>query len=397
MPDERVMHFPGAMAQFGSHLAIGSSAADGKYHLGRMVVVDTAAVKQSIGANEEHAPVAWEKVVRSNVLIPQETGEIHFSDSYVVTAGREDSQLIAIPVSNGVSPCNDVHAKLDQCAGASILNLGNYDPFALVGLSEKPSEEFILASFLSSDRIDVIKLDKNKSKDALSVHKSFNAIDFVRPKIDAATLKNQRILTRKMVVTAKSDPLLSKVYFLLEQHSQKIPTSAKPKLSFLVGIRTSDLLANSVLTDSKIELWNLNDVGTIAGVQDLFIDDAKNEAYVLARVPEALFKIDLAHKSLIEVASICTEATSMALSPADDMIVIPCFKENRITSLSMKSLTIKATSKVLGRGPTFVVIDKTTGYIFCSFSSDGIVAILDDKLNYVGHLFNKAPSNRVGS
>jgi hypothetical protein len=99
---------------------------------------------------------------------------------------------------------------------------------------------------------------------------------------------------------------------------------------------------------------------------------------------------------VMEVGAVCTGATSMAVDPSSDTLVIPCFADNRVAAFSMDSLNVKAMSKVIGRGPTFVLIDKTTGYFFCTLS-DGTVAILDDKLNYLGHLFDKAPLNRIGS
>ncbi len=398
MPGEKVMHFPSYMAQFGSYLAVSSSSADARYHSARMVVLDTTAIKQVISSGEAHEPIEWDKIVRSNFLIPMETGEIYFSDSYLVTAGRENSQLIAMPITNGVSKCTDPSAKVDTCANASTLTLPAYDPFSLVGVTEQSNEEQLLVGYLSSDRIDIVKIDKSKTKDVLSIPKSFNAMDFVRSKLDADTIKNQRIITRKIVVTAKNDSNLSKVYFLLEQHSQKISVPTKPKASFLVAIKTSDLLSNSVLTDQKIEVWNLNDLAAVAGATDFAINSTKNEAYVLARVPEALFKIDLTKSSVSEVATICLGATSMAVDEASDTIALPCFTSNRVTAFSMDTLKVKATSKVIGRGPSFVVIDKTTGYIFCTLSNDGIVAILEDvTLNYLGHVFDKAPLNRIGS
>lgn len=395
LPDEKVMHFPLAMAQNGQYLAVSSSSADQKYHFGRMVVLDTSAIKRVIMNNEPHEPIAWGSVVTSNVLIPQETGQIYFSDNYVVTASRENNKLIAMPVNNGVSKCNDPHLKAEACQSASMLELFAYDPFAITNLNEGPAEENLLVSYLSSDRIDLVRIDKSKTKDALTLQKSFNAMDWLRGKIDADTIKNQRLITRKMAVSFKNDPSLSKTYFLLEQHRQKVTTASRPKASYLVAINTSDLLAASAVSESKVMLWNLAEQASIAGVHDFYIDEGKNEAYVLAHIPEALFKFDLNLKTIIEVAAVCSGATSFAVSPSDDQIVIPCFTDNRVASFSMASLSAKATSKVLGRGPAFVVI--ANGFIFCTLSNDGILAILDDKLNVVGHIFNKAPINRIGS
>lgn len=391
------MHFPSVMALRGSHLAIASSSADGKYFAGRFVIVDMAAALQSIASNDPHEPIAWDKVVRSNAMIPQETGEIYFSDSHVVFAGRQNSQLIAMPVTKGVAPCNDFATKAENCGNASSLMLSEYDPFALVGIVENASEERILASYLSSDRLDMITIDKTKINNALSITKSFHALELVSQKVDAATLRNQRMVTRKMFVTELHDPARAKVYFLVEQHSQKIQTPTKPKTTFLVAIKVNDLIANSTLTDQNIELWDLNNLASIAGAQDFFVDDATKEVYVLARLPEALYKIDLTQKTPVEIAPVCTGATSMAINPADDTIVVPCFTENRLTAFSMKTLAVKNTTKVLGRGPSSVIIDKTSGTIFCTLTQDGIVAILDKNFTYIGHLFDKAPLNRIGS
>lgn len=397
LPDERVMHFPNAMAQNGRYLAVGSSAADGKYHFGRMAVLDTSAIKRIITNDEPHEPIAWGSVVTSNFLIPQETGQIYFSDSFTVMASRENNKLIAIPVSNGASKCNGTHSKAESCDSASSLELFAYDPFAILNLEDKPSEENLLVSYLSSDQIDLLKLEKAKGKNALSFHKSFNAIDWLRGKVEADVVKNQRLITRKLAVSFKNDANRSKAYFLLEQHPQKFTTPTRPKASYIVAIKASDLVGNNVISEPKVELWNLQDLASISGVQDFYIDEVKNEAYVLSRVPEALYKLDLSARSIIEVASVCTGATSFAVNPTDDQIVMPCFMDNRVASFSMTTLHAKATSKILGRGPSFVVIDASNGLIYCTFSNEGILAILDAKLNLLGHIFDKAPINRIGS
>lgn len=389
-PDDEVMHFPTSMTLHNSFLAISSSSADGKYHAGRLMVIDTSIVKEIIESKGSLEPISLKKIVRTNFMIPEESGEIYFSSDFLITAGRKNSEMVAVSVKDDLPQCNKPRSLLKDCKNAQSITLPNYDPHALVNVVNNSLEEQILGSYLSSDRIDMIKIEKGNN--AISITKSLHANQFLKPKLKANALKNQRIITRKMQLVKASD---EKIYFLFEQHSQRTQAPTKPRGTFLVAIKTSELIASSA--PEQVEIWNLNELASIAGAQDFFVDEAKREAYVLARVPEAIYKLNLANASIMDVGSVCTGATSMALDPDEDRIVIPCVLDNRLIALSMKDLTIKGTSKVLGRGPSSVVIDKTTGYIFSTISGDGIVAIVDDKLNYIGRIFEKAPSNRVGS
>lgn len=385
IPNEEVMHFPYSMALMGNTLVVASASSDKKYDFGRLVSLDTNAIKKAVLSTGEKAPIPWNSVVKSNFLIPQDASELSFSKNYLTFANRENSQLIAVPLKNGTPVCNDPFMRADACEGARTLTLPEYDPFSVVIIESNDKEEFILVSYLSSDRIDLIHNDK--AQNAMSIKKSFRASEWLSAKLKTDALKNRRVITRKMRTTE------TKAYFLFEQHPKKTNAPVRPKGAMLAAIKTNDLQQGN---DKTIEFWNLSDF-YIDGAQDFYIDEASNVAYILGRVPEALYRIDLAQKTLIDTKVLCRGASIMAVSAAKDMIVTPCAADNRLASFSLSSLELKGSSNIMGRGPSYVVIDEVNDLIYCSFTIGGFVAIFNNKLELLGHVFDKAPYNRVGS
>lgn len=135
----------------------------------------------------------------------------------------------------------------------------------------------------------------------------------------------------------------------------------------------------------------------VASAHDFYLDEAQNHLYLLGRIPESLYKIDLARKTLLNKSPVCTEATKMAVSQIKDSLVIPCFKDNRVSLYTLSSLTLSNVTPVIGRGPSYCVIDEPHGLVYCTFTVEGIMVIFDDRLNYQGYIFNKAPRNQMGS
>jgi hypothetical protein len=282
------------------------------------------------------------------------------------------------------------------CKGAHVFTLFEQDPYAIKAIINNAQEELLLVSYLSSDRIDLIKIDKNSQNGAQLV-KSFHAHEWISGQTASKSLKDQRIITRKIETGFKDDLRNAKVYFLLEQHPKKISTLEQAEASYIVVIKISDLIgAPSAIV--PVDFLNLAEPFSIVGAQDFYLDDARDEAIVLGRVPEMLYKIDLSRKSLIGTSSrMCKGATSMAVSMDKDFIVIPCIKDNRVATFSLSSLSPQYTSEIVGRGPSYVVIDERNNLIYCSYNNDGIVAIFDYTLDFLGHIFKRAPSNRKGS
>jgi len=398
IPPEQVMHYPFSMALEGKTLAIGSASLDKEYDFGRLVTVNTNTVKQVIDGKNKKDPIDWNKVITSNILIPPKISLISFVKGYISFASGYDSELLVLPIRNGAFTCADPSMNAASCPGAKTLTLPALDPYSITELAGGSSaEKMLLVSYLSSDRIDIVKLGAQSSLDDMTIKKSFFVKeDGLGHKLDVAVLKNQRIITRKVGISTKDDGAESKAYFLVEQHGTTVNVLTKAKAAYLIAIKVSDLLAPKI-SDSMIELWQLSDLFGISGVQDFFVDENQKVAYVLARIPETIYKIDLTQSSLLESKVACTGAAMMAANKDKGFIVVPCFLDNRVAAFSMASLELTAVSKVIPRGPAFALVDGENSLIYCSFSTGGFVGILDEKLNMLGHLFNKAPENRQGS
>lgn len=391
IPPERTVHFPFALALKEKTLLLATNSSDGKYDFGRLLSLNTTAIKSAIDAKNKTALKDFKTVVTSNLLIPGEVSEFSFSDKFIAFASRETNSVISLPVTAGTQKCNKPFEQAEACPNARSIKLSENDPFALASISEGASEEFIMASYLSSSRLELLKITAN----ALKIEKNFDAAEWLRLGGDMPS--SRRVITKKIFVTRKNDPAQARAHFLFEQHLNLVATLVKPRSSFLVSIKVSDLLGSAAITKSMIESISLGDNFSILGAQDVYIDESLNEAVILGRIPEALFRIDLSTKSVIATNVVCTGATSIAVNKDLDLIVVPCFKDNRLKSYSLSTLEPKGSSMVIGRGPVFAVIDQDNKLIYCSLNTDGTVVVLDLLLNDLGEIFNRAPSSRTGS
>jgi hypothetical protein len=389
-PPDGVMHYPHTMALFDHYLAVSSTDADGKYDSGRLVVLDTNAIKAAIDGGGSKEPIPWGHVVKSNLLIPPQVGDISYSDYSLVFSSLQSSVLLSLPITDGIVKCNSPFNQAALCPDARSLKLVDYDPWSLLRIAENANEDFIIASYLSSDRIDVIKLDKTAGT-GLTYLKSFKTLDWISRKVDAKIIKNQRLVTRKLLLPSKGG---SKVYFLIEQHPQKIQTDERPKHSYIVAVKVSDLMAETTI--SNLDLWDLSEIAQITGVRDFFVDESVNLAFVLGSLPEALYKLDLNQKAMIETSPVCVKASSMAVNSTWGLIFIPCFDDNKVVSYSTTTLNLKSSSRT-GRGPGFCVTDERNRLVYCTLYVDGILVIFDEQLAIRGYVFDKAPTNRMGS
>lgn len=395
-PQEQVMHFPFSLALSadGETLAVNSGASDSGYDVGRLVTMATKSIKNALDGTAKKEPIDWDLVVKTNVHIPQDSGEISFTKSFMSFASRETSQLIAMPTASVVS-CHGPHKPATDCPGAMSLVLNDYDPYALTSIQETPTHEALLVSHLSAPVIDMVNIDKAMA--TMKVAKTFNVLDWLKIKLPHRTFKHRRLITKKIGVSFRNDLTRSKAYFLLEEHPQRTEAATRAKASYLVAITVSDLVAQEPITDAKLELWNLDELFSIASAQDLYIDEVSNHAYVLARIPESLFKINLTTSELIDVGIVCTGAGSMAVSKDTNALVVPCMSDNRVAMYSLAPLRLTTVSAIVGRGPAMCAIDKAHNLIYCTYNNDGTLVIFDDTLTYRGYVFPKAPLNRMGS
>lgn len=388
------MHFPFTMALNGKTLVVASTSADRRDNFGRLVSINTDAIKTELAKEGHTSPLDFNQLVRTNVLIPQEVGEISFSKNNICFASRDNSRFIAMGLENGEPVCNEPMADIESCSHTKALTLPDNDPYAISVIKSNDVEEFVIASYESSDRLDVVKIKKGEGNDGAEIVSSFFALDLIT--MGTKPIKNQRMITRKIIVTSPEDNM-STVHFLFEQHPKKTIAPTRAKIAYLVSIKSSDILSGNPITSTMVEIRDLNDLFSISGVQDLYIDH-ENQSVILTRVPEAIFKINLTENKLIESKIVCTGATSMSVSHSKDMLVVPCFKDNRVASYSLSNLELLHVSNILGRGPAYTVIDELQDLIYVSFNLGGFVAILDAKnLKNLGHVFNKAPSYRTGS
>lgn len=375
VPPADVMHYPYAMAQKGSLLAIASTSAGQKYHFGRLVTINTDALQKMIDAGDKN--IQWKKLINTNVLIPQDAGDISFAN-FLTLASRENNQLISLD-DNAIANCNKPDVEARDCPLVQNLSLRENDPFSLKAIRSLPNEEFLLVTYLASDLVDVVNIRSNGMK----IHKSFNAYGLLSNKMDQKKLKNYRAICRKTAVSFKNDPGKARAYFLFEQHPKKTTSLSRVKASFLLSIKVDDLVNSATISDSMVDIWNLSESFAMsAGVQDLFVDDTFNQLYILAR-DNLLYKIDLNEKKLklIKTAPVCMGATSMAVSTAKNMMVVPCFKDNQLAQYSLSTFSLQNTSPIYGRGPGYAVIDETRNLIYCTYFHGGFVAVLDNKLD----------------
>jgi len=384
------MHFPFAMAINGQTLLLSSQDSDGKYDYGRLVAFDTKEIKQDI----KNLSQKWEQLVKSNVLIPPDIGLISFED-YIIFASRADNRLYLTPKPL----CNEPFEVISKCPDTATLDLGHNDPYALAVLEKKTERDIILASYLSSGHLDLIEYNKKPKKPALKALKSLNIQDwlgekykgdFFTKKVSVAQANLYILVERKPSKEFIDDLTKRKVSF-------KLATLRKNTGALLLKIKVDDLLNKNKITDADIKIFNLQEDFGISLAQDFYIDKNDEIAVILARSPESLIKIKLDSEKILDTQLLCRGASLMAVSQDLDRIVVPCFSDNRVISLTLSSLAIVAASDFHGRGPAFALIDEDHKKVFVSFNIEGKVGVFDFDLKYLGELFEPAPRNRVGS
>lgn len=396
IPGIDVMHYPFSMAINGDTLFV-TSQSDGQYSNGRMISLYTNAIEQTLTKNAgKELLLPFNDIVTSNTLIPRDAGLIALTKDRVFFASRETGALVAVLRQGNGFSCSNPYKKLESCAEASFLEMAAADPYSIDLMNQDEREDKLIVTYLSSDRLDVVVHDRSKKGNALRPLKHFFGADLVREKLDAKDIANSRLITRKVFVANKADPSLTKVYFLLELYGAKSSALIQSKNAFIVAVLASDLLQDKRLQSADIELWNLNKLFNIKGAQDFYVDEAGVTAYLLARIPESLFKIDLKSTGNYENQPVCIGASSLAVTTDHDRLFIPCFKDNKVISFRMSSLRLDNATGFYGRGPSFIAIDEKNKKIFVSYNLDNKVGILDYDLNYLGDIFNQASSLNVG-
>lgn len=390
------MHYPFSMAISDNTLVVSSQASDHKYGFGRLVAIDLNAVDQALAKDQSKAALPFNEIVTSNTRIARDAGLIAI-DGQIVFGSRENNNLYAVPRDQNGFLCNDSEKKLESCPEASVLALAASDPYALEFISQGESENKILVTYLSSDRLDIVNLDKNKKNNALKPVKHFFAADWVREKLGEKALKDKRLITRKIFLANKADKDKAKVYFLFEKYSDKSSFIEHSKGVFIIAVLASQLISEKQVPASSIELWDLSEQYNIKGAQDLYVNDEGSLAYVLARLPESIFKIDLHDQKRFESQPVCLGASSLAVTAAQDRLFIPCYQDNKVISFKLPSLRLDNATGYYGRGPAFIAIDDNHKRIFVSYNNDNKVGILNFNLDYLGHIFNQASSHSTGS
>jgi len=400
LPGAQVMHFPFAMAIKGDRLLVSSENSDGKYGYGRLVSLDTKAIHNELKNLKPEETIPWENVVKSNVLIPPGGGPISFEDQIIIFASGANNTLYS-----AIEPlCNEPSQIITSCAQSASLELSENDPYALAILQQQPKQDYFLVSYLSSGRIDLVELDKKPKSPMLRALKSFYVDNLVDDKLKGDFFTKKVMVSKPGTKDARVFLLLerkpSKEYIHARQDSKstfKLASLQKNMGAFLLSFDLKKLLEKDTITSADVSVVDLQELFGVYLAQDFYINDVDNTATILARSPEVLIKIHLEQKTLLEKQLVCRGAGSMAVNPNLDRIFIPCFSDNRVISLKLSSLALMGASGIHGRGPAFAAVDEAHKVVFVSYNTDGKVGIFDFDMNYLGHVFQPAPINRVGS
>lgn len=383
-PGDYVMPFPLHMALKDNVLLVGGVNADNRFSHGRLVALDTEALDKVLKSDAPKYPISLQSVLSANMLIPTASSMMAVKDD--IFFASPEGRLYKVPMTPKGFVCNRAQSFIEGCKDVKSLDVGHTEPLALQIISKNP--EILAISFSSSSRISLVSLSTMTPK------KSFDAYDFLHAK-GIKISAEERVLTKKILVE-KKDTADALVYFLLERRSI-VQISPSPQGAYLVAIKQADLLTKDTIPASLISLWDFKDLFSIVGVHDIFVDESNKMAYLLGQSPEILFKINLTTSVLIDTAPACVSASSLTVSVAQNRIVMPCFKDNRIASFTMSPLALDITSKIYGQGPSYVVIDENKNYIYVSFFNDGRVVIFDNQLNYLGHVFDATTVSDMGS
>lgn len=397
-PSEQVMHYPYSLSLLGDTLMVSATSTDGKYDHGRLLSLNTDKIKNELNGTKKD-PLPWGLVVETNVLSPIDTGKIVMTENAVTFTERQRGSLLALPMGALGPLCNDKNLRAEKCPNAATLNFftddAEQDTFGLMAIKTSKDEDTFLVTYLSSARIDIVSLNKQQSKLSLKKVRNFSGLELLKTRLADKNLAKRRAVTKAMSISFINTPD-AKAYFLFELHQENNLLLKSPKVIYLASIGIKDL-EDEKFSNATVEVMDLKEKFNIIGARDLYIDQAKNQLLLLATNPAGLFRIDLAKKSLITTNPVCSNADSMAVNPNLGLIVIPCMKDNRLQSYSFENLKLLNTSDFDGRFPASALIDEKHRLIYSSFFLDGIVGIFDLNLNFLGHLFNRAPLERLGS
>jgi hypothetical protein len=365
-----------------------SSQSDDRYDFGRLVAINNAKISNAL-TKADKDPIPWNSVVSANMLIPRDAGPLLLNDQYVVFASRMDEHLYLVPRAANTLDCNNPEQSIVDCAAVRSLKLSERDPYSLASFSKG---KYFIASYLMSDKLELIGLGNTGAKDLLSL-KQISGENLLKIAAGDKAVKKVRLITRQVRITDPDDDTKARVYVLMEKYSSKSSVNINSKAALVLSFLVKDLISKPVLAKTDIEFMDLKELYDIDGAQDIYV--TKDNIYLLARVPEQLYKIDLVKKDEFVYKPMCSGATSLAVE--NGHIFIPCFSDNKVISLAMSSFLITKESGYLGRGPAMVVPNQANQRIFVSINNDGIVAILDYDLKPLGHLFKRAAKNSMGS
>lgn len=391
IPGEEVMHFPFSMLIKDHHLLVSSQSSDRKYSFGRLAAIDTRAVAQALKDDKTPRKLPYKKVVTANTLIARDSGLLGSND-YIVFASRQNNFLYAVLRDQQGFRCNEPMKELRECPDARELKLDGDEPFSLEIIKTKNNEEKILVTYLSSDRLDLIDI----SSSSLTKASNRRVKDIIKDKLGDDEVEKYRFTTRKVIAVNADDYDKARLYFLFEKYKEKKSASMSIKGNYLASIKLSDYLEHG----ENSGLFTVIDLKKSYGINssvDIHVDEQEDFAYVLARIPESLFKIDLRSKASFTRRPVCTGVGMLAVSRSMNRIFLPCFNDNKIISLGMTMLDPVGVTDYQGRGPAYISIDDVHKRIFVSYNLDGKVAIFDLNLALEGHIFNEAKQNSLGS
>jgi hypothetical protein len=378
IPSEKTLHFPFTMAMAGSYIIAGSSSADNKDSFGRMILLDSDAVKAQLAQSSQ---LDWNTVVKANALIKRDLSEIVVAGGdniFFATREANDLHGLKINQSNGFG-CASIDSQVSDCHNASHYSLDKQDPFSMLTFT-KSGQTYLLISYLTSDDLDLLQFDTTQSPPVFKKLKSFYARDFVKEPLGQYLASDDHLITRKLFMDKAND---GSIFMLLEHYENNKKASESSIGAYLVELSSGDLLAAK--TKPASTFYDLKTQFALYAAHDFFVDTNKN-AYVLGRVPEILFKIDLAKKSLIKRTAVCAEASMMAYSSTENLIVVPCFQDNRVTAYTASELKLLRNVGPFARGPVFALIDDVRKLIYVSLNLSDTIGIFDLKLNVKGFL-----------
>lgn len=381
MPEASTMHYPAQLSLSPEQdtLLVASRNVDGQYDAARMLGISILDINKSLTGDDPKEPIAFAKVVKANVMIPSDIGGLVMTKQHIALVSRSNNKLI-----NLARPlCDKPQNYIDACPNQYSLDLDD-DPYAIAPIND----DYMMVSYLMSSKVNIIKQDQG-----LKLIKTLDLWPWLKDKKPQHKFDKKIIGVNHLFISNINDPDKSKIYIIINEMDKHATSSIYSQHSYLLSIDSKHVLSPNAITNDMISLSDLTDKYGIVAAKEMIIDEARNQAYILAQVPETLYMIDLASDHLNKTAITCHGA--MSLTKGNDVMILPCFTDNMITMYSL-DLDMLATSSY-AREPSSCVIDDKHKLIFCTISGDGILAIYDHKLKRLGYVFNKAPLNRLGS